>query len=473
MPGVRILVVAPETRVRPALTGQLRSLGYSSVVVSSGPQAVATAAAERPQIVLADAQPAGDLDGIETASQIRDLFGLPTLFLTEGADEATLRRARAAEPYGLIEEPIDTRALRDILEVASIRWTADKANLLESESRFRMQYEWQPIPTLTWKHVGRDFLFVDFNAAARELTEGGIRPFVGRWASEVYEGRPEILLALQRAFDTRRPQRLELQNYRLKSTGRTIDIEVTFSFVPPDFVLTFVEDVSEQQRSRRELHALSARLLTIQEDERKRLAREVHDELGQALTALKLNVATLQRHFSDEVRSAAHIQVSRVNELIDRTIETARKIARELRPAILDDFGLGAAIRQAVEQFQSDSGLECEVSIRPEDPQLAPEAATVAFRVLQEALTNVARHAAATRVEVRLRQPNGQLLLEVRDNGRGIEEARLRGVGSLGLAGMRERAAQVAGTLEIEGIPGKGTILRLRIPMHGEEGVTS
>ena len=158
--------------------------------------------------------------------------------------------------------------------------------------------------------------------------------------------------------------------------------------------------------------------------------------------------------------------IERIRRALDETILSIRRIASELRPATLDDFGLSAAVQSFVAAFEERTGIECDLSI-PEGPlQLDPEAETTVYRIVQEALTNVARHSDATRVEIRVRVREREVLVDIRDDGRGLSADRLHDPGVLGLAGMRERARRVEGTVEIQGVEGKGTIVSLRIPVH-------
>ena len=231
-----------------------------------------------------------------------------------------------------------------------------------------------------------------------------------------------------------------------------------------------VMDVTESKRAEKELlhsfdqlRALAARLQTAREEERTRIAREIHDELGQALTAIKIDLAALIRDLPGD--SGPQRQRSRsILKLLDDAIQSVRRIATELRPGILDDLGLVAAVEWAAEEFQARTGTKCEVSLPGMDIALDPERATALFRILQETLTNIARHANATRVDVRLAQENGDLILEVHDNGQGIGEEQLSTGSSLGILGMRERALLLGGELTISGEPGKGTTVRVRIP---------
>jgi len=219
----------------------------------------------------------------------------------------------------------------------------------------------------------------------------------------------------------------------------------------------------ELQRSFRQLRGLAARLQSVREEERARVAREIHDELGQALTAIKIDLAslmcTLRADQEKELQKAESIL-----KLVDQTILSVRRIATELRPGILDDLGLVAAVEWAAEEFEARTGTMCRLDLSDGDIVIDPERATAIFRIFQETLTNVTRHAEATRVEVRLGREDGNIVLEVRDNGRGIDPEQLATSGSLGILGMRERALLLGGGFTISGNPGKGTTVMLRIP---------
>jgi len=242
-----------------------------------------------------------------------------------------------------------------------------------------------------------------------------------------------------------------------------------------DRVACVLEDITERKRAEKELQRslaqlrkLAARLETVREEERTRAAREIHDELGQALTAIKLDLTALLRDLPPDRGPAAPRRQS-IFKLLDETMQSTRRIATELRPAVLDDLGLAAAVEWAAEDFQARTGTKCQVSLPGADIAMDPERATAVFRILQEALTNVARHANATQVNVRLEKGNGGLLLEVHDNGRGFDEKLLSTASSLGILGMRERALLLGGEFTIGGAPGEGTTVRVRIPQGGAQ----
>jgi signal transduction histidine kinase len=215
--------------------------------------------------------------------------------------------------------------------------------------------------------------------------------------------------------------------------------------------------------SQAELRQLSGHLLRAREAERAAVAREIHDELGQALTGLKMDLAQLERAAGQLTAEAARARIRGIQAAIDSNIETVRRIASSLRPPILDDFGLAAALEWQVGQWQARTGLEARFESEAEHVDLSAEAATALFRACQEALTNVARHAQATRVTVRLAREAGGLVMTVEDDGRGITEAALLGGRSLGLLGMRERVQLVGGRVIVGRGETGGTVVRVEI----------
>jgi PAS domain S-box-containing protein len=219
----------------------------------------------------------------------------------------------------------------------------------------------------------------------------------------------------------------------------------------------------ERLRSLEQLRALAGRLQSIREEERKRVAREIHDQLGQALTAIKIDFSSLIRELAAGEKQPSKRTAS-ILQLVDESIHSVRRIATELRPGILDDLGLVAAIEWAGEDFESRTGTQCRLDLPPESIAVDAERATAIFRIFQETLTNVARHADASLVDVRLAKEDGDLTLEVHDNGKGISEDKLLNGKSLGILGMRERAMLLGGELTISGPPGSGTTVRVRIP---------
>jgi signal transduction histidine kinase len=233
-------------------------------------------------------------------------------------------------------------------------------------------------------------------------------------------------------------------------------------------------EISERQRleealraTSEHLRALSASLRSAREEEGARIARELHDELGSALTSLKWDLEDIGKLYLEAGNqtgsSTLREKIEGMMGLIDAAINTVRRISSELRPGILNDLGLVAAIEWQAQQFEARTGIICQFDSFVDTTDLSREHATAIFRIFQEALTNIRRHAQATRVNIMIEEEEGEFVLEVRDNGRGIAEDERTGSQSLGLMGMRERAQLVGGRIEITGVAGKGTVLTVRV----------
>jgi len=229
-------------------------------------------------------------------------------------------------------------------------------------------------------------------------------------------------------------------------------------------------DITERKRaeqqltlSHEQLRNLSARLELVREEERIRIAREIHDELGQELTGMKLELSSL----SDHLQAAGPQQRQKLQSiamLVDAAIQSVQRIATELRPVVLDQLGLIPAIEWQTHEFQTRTGIPCTLDIYLRTVVLSHAGSNAMFRIFQEILTNVARHSQATAVAITLQEQAGSLVLEVRDNGRGVTESELSNPHSLGLVGMRERALLLGGETILTGSPHGGTTVKVRIP---------
>jgi len=223
------------------------------------------------------------------------------------------------------------------------------------------------------------------------------------------------------------------------------------------------------QKSRNELRSLSGHLQSVREEERISIAREVHDELGQLLTVLKMDLALLERDMNSGVQLPEELssteQIESMITVVDGIIHSVRRIATELRPQVLDELGLNDAIEGEVEGFQARTGVKCQLHLEVDDLKLDAEQKTALYRIFQEALTNVARHPQATTLKINFEQRDGLLVLEVIDDGRGMPEDKSNGSTSLGVLGMKERALILGGELNISGGSGGGTVVSLRIPV--------
>jgi len=260
----------------------------------------------------------------------------------------------------------------------------------------------------------------------------------------------------------------------LRRDKRRIPVEISahlFEFKDRPTVLFIARDITKraevEQRLKNtsaQLRNLAVRQQAVREDERTLIAREIHDELGQVLTVSKIQLSLLVgRLFEDKENMKDKFKP--VMQLIDQAVDSVQQISAKLRPGILDELGLAAAIEWQTKDFEERTGIAFRSSLLKHELILSKDKATAIFRIYQEALTNVARHAQAERVSTFLRIENGLLILEVIDNGRGITRSQLEDHRSLGILGMKERAMILGGTVSINGVPGQGTSLKVEMPL--------
>jgi len=236
-----------------------------------------------------------------------------------------------------------------------------------------------------------------------------------------------------------------------------------------------VIDITDQKNaerdlknSRDQLRNLASHLQSIREEERLIMAREIHDELGQVLTALKMDLIWMQKRLNTDQTDQLK-KVQSMSDLIDMTVMTVRRISTELRPGLIDDLGLPAAIEWYCGEFQNRTGIKCDLDLDEKEHILKQDRSIAVFRIFQESLTNVARHSKATKVHARLQFDDNTLKMEIRDNGIGITEDQINSPKSLGLIGLKERVNPWGGEVIISGVHSKGTTVKVLLPIkHGK-----
>ncbi|MGO9379178.1 MAG: ATP-binding protein [Dissulfurispiraceae bacterium] len=223
--------------------------------------------------------------------------------------------------------------------------------------------------------------------------------------------------------------------------------------------------VKELRHSREQLRNLAEHLQTVREEERTWIAREIHDELGQALTAFKMDLSMMEKKIASNQDIGTLRELVKTDiGLVDTTIQTVKRLCSQLRPALLDHLGLGAALEWQAEEFQKRNAIECKVDLVPSDITVDEKYSTSLFRIFQESLTNVLRHAEATKVTATLSDEGDSIILEIADNGVGITKENLSKNNSFGLLGMRERVQICNGEVRITGSQGVGTTITVIIP---------
>ncbi len=258
--------------------------------------------------------------------------------------------------------------------------------------------------------------------------------------------------------------------YGLRAGGEEFPMEASISQLDTGdgkLFTVILRDISERMRAQEELSQFAAEAHAIREGEKSRVARELHDELAQSLTALKMDTIWLRDHATEQPQQAAR-KLGDMVTMLDTAVAATRRIAADLRPLLLDDLGLQPAIEWLANNFTQRTGVPCEVNV-DDDLELQEPHATAVFRIVQESLANVAKHAAATEASVLVARTPRAVVLEVSDNGRGFATDAPRKPLSLGLMGLRERAHLLKGAVSIESEPGRGTRIQVRIPMEENE----
>ncbi len=472
----QILVVENERIVAEDIKIRLQKHGYDVPgIANSGQESIKKAEELSPDIVLMDIVLDGEMDGIDAALIIQSRLDIPVVYLTAYSDKRTLRRAKITEPYGYLVKPFEDKDLYTTIEIALYRHEVGKL-LKESEERYRALFD----RSLSCVYV-HDFEgnFLDANTATLNLLGYKKKDIPSLNFTSLLDNDqlPQAHKAIGEIKKTGFQKKPSVYRLRKKDGSFAwVETEATLIYRggEPYVIQGIARDITgrkkldeEFQKSQEQLRNLAAHLQTVREEERMLVAREIHDELGQTLTALKMDLSILGKRMPED-KSSLLKKIESMTELIDTTIQTVKRISAELRPGLLDDLGLFAAIDWLGEEFQNRTGIKCSISIDSEEMLLSQDRSTAIFRILQEALTNVARHARATQVRIRVKKKENHLMLHVKDNGKGILEEQLLNPKSYGLIGIKERVHSLGGLISIKGALDKGTKISVSIPFSRE-----
>lgn len=346
-----------------------------------------------------------------------------------------------------------------------------------SEEKYRDLYDNAPD---MYHSVDRNGIIIDCNETEVRMLGYAREELIGRPITDIFT--PESREMHERAFPDIKKQRtvIGLERNIIRKDGSVFPASLHV-FVELDKngtmikTRTIMRDMTERNRveeqlrsSREQLRNLSAHLQAVREEERRQIATEIHDELGQILTALKLDLSWLKRRLAKE-KSELIPSVHTMMNLVDTTIEVVQRISSELRPGVLDYLGLFAAIEWQVEEFRKRTGIAFELSVGTEELPLDQKRATAIFRIFQETLTNVIRHSGATKVQVHAELECNTLALQIRDNGKGITDTQLASPTSFGIIGIRERVRFLGGDVKFLGVPDIGTTVIVSMPLTKEE----
>jgi len=380
-------------------------------------------------------------------------------------DRGYILKDQEGKPYRMIGSIIDITFRRKM-----------ETELKQSEEKWRSLFENSPSLIFT---IDRNYKIKSLNRSL--IKRGETNDFIDSDSFElIHESeRTKVKEIISRVF-----KNAEAENFTVQSSETEADMYYSVQAIPQIVdgiaggMTIFATDITEKIRaeenikeSNLRLHALAAHLQTIREEERTKISREIHDQLGQELTALKMDIAFLSRKI-DKIKVTGKTDwddllagLKSMSDITDQTINSVRRIARELRPDVLDKLGLKEAIEWQAEEFTKRTGIDCIVSITADELQFDKLLENTIFRIVQESLTNVARHSGAARSKIGFFVNDDEVRLSIEDNGRGITQEEIDNAKSLGLVGIKERVYSVNGKLSITGTKEKGTILKITIPL--------
>jgi PAS domain S-box-containing protein len=498
-------------------TTVLRRAGYEVLEASTGQESLMATRAHLPDVVLMDVV-LPDISGIEACRQIKEDEDLKDIFviLTSGVRTSADHQANGLNmgADGFIVKPISNKELLARIQ-SMVRIKRTEEALRASETRYRRLFETAQDGILILNaETGR---IDDVNPFLIDMLGYTHDEFIGKklWEIGAFENIEKSKAALAE-LQNKGYVRYEDLPLAAKD-GREIDVEFvsnTYSVNHHRVIQCNIRDITirkqaeqglleaheklekrvkertiqlvesnsslkeeiakrviigdELKESRERLRSLTKYLQKIREQERASLSRELHDELGQVLTGMKMDIRWIERRLPEESTPILERLRSTI-VLIDDAIRSVQRISMALRPPALDDFGLSEAIKLVITNFEKKARFTCTFVSMPQRIVLNREISTEVFRICQEALTNIARHAEAKNVTVLLRNTGDKLIMQVRDDGRGITKKEITDRASIGLIGMRERAYAIEGDVTIMGLKGKGTIVTLSVPLNEEK----
>jgi PAS domain S-box-containing protein len=507
-PG-RILIVEDDTIIAMELMERLKELGYDVAgIVSSGTDAIDSVNSAQPDLVLMDIRLSGKMDGIEATEKIREQFDIPVIFLTAYTDEETLSRAKKTEPFGYILKPFDARMLHTNIEIAFYRHQMEKM-LKQNEQKYRNLFEGVPVGIFRTTPTGkildantaliRILGYPDKNALL-ETNAGnlyvdsvdrqqwqdiihcdgivhGVEMRMRRWDGETiwmrinarkihdieqgiiyYEGSLEDITERKNVENALRDAHQELEK---RVDERTSELLAAIELLNREITIR-KKAVNALEKSEAELQLLSERLLMIQEDERERISRELHDSVGQSLTFVKMSLEYCLNSLSGQESEEVSKSIADLIPSIQKAIHEVRHICSGLWPAMLDQVGILKTLQWLCEDFEKcNPGLCLKTSIDLFEQDIEKLLKIVIYRLIQEAFNNIAKHSRADSVHICIKKEEGHVQLTIRDNGIGfdtenISAAKSQNIG-IGLSSMKKRTEVSGGSFFVDSRPGAGT----------------
>lgn len=467
-----VLVVDDTPKNITLLRAVLVPAGYEVLAATDGPMALQLARTAQPQLILLDVVMPG-MDGYAVCAELKESEAtrhIPVIFVTGKDDVEAEARCFALGAADYITKPIRVPVVLARVKT-HLALYGQRRHL---EGMFRDVMEFAPDAFILSDTEGR---VVQINARAEQLFGYDRAELLGSPVELLIPRHSHESTEAQRDGQGVLPQRRVAVGVRcLRKDGGEFPGDINLGSLETNrgqLLMAVVRDVSERRQaeialeeSRQRLRELAAQNETTREEERKHIAREVHDELGQVLTGLRMDLSLLgMRH--ETLDPALKDKIVDMKALVDRAIQGVRNVAVNLRPTALD-MGLVSAIEWLCAQFSERSALPCLLHATDDNIDLDEPRAVVVFRIVQESLTNISRYARASRVDIALGRQGNELWLEVRDNGQGFDPATASRTKSFGLLGMRERAIALGGLVDIQSSPGQGTVIGVSIPIDSK-----
>lgn len=481
----RVLVVEDEKIIAKDIESTLKRIGHESAgSVARGEDAIIAAEKEKPDMILMDITLKGEMDGIEAAKIINDRFNIPIVYITAHQDEDTIEKTKGTNPYGYITKPLDDRDLSTAINSAMYRRDVELKLKDAEEKYFRLS---ENAPDMIFSQDLRSRKYNYVNMSAFKLTGYSPDDFYEKpgLLEEIVdpEWKEQYVFTLKLIENSNTPIPFEYMiinknRKKIWINQRSVILKNEENeAVSIEAILTDVTERKNYEQKLEEttlkLRALSNYQQKIREEERLNISREIHDQLGQDLTVLKMDLSMLGKNAAKQIEAAGSDRMNFITEelkkiasYIDDIINKVRKIATELRPDVLDKLGLKEAIEWHAGEFEKRSNIKCVTHMNDEEIILNPEKSISVFRIFQETLTNTARHSGATEVLIDLKLINGWMILSIKDNGRGITPAEIEKGSSLGILGMKERVLILGGIWNISGEKDSGTTVQIKIPLN-------
>ncbi len=475
MTGKKILLVEDDLITVKIIKQLLDLTGYQCSGVADSAEACLLSIKEnRPDLVLMDISLQGKHDGIYAANKVRELYSIPVIFLTATEEEHVLEKAKHSQPYGYLIKPVNHRDLNSTIEIALYKH--------EVEQNLRIEHEKLETVTnsvgiglatistdykVTWANdvLKKMFGEVENKKCYEFLNCGTVEVCKNCGVKEIFNKKTETHIHEHSTKDIS-GKKIWLEIIASPITDKNKKVLQALEVVVP---VTEKKKLEAKLRETKQIRALASHLETVREEEKINIAREIHDELGQALTALKFDVSWLNKKlsgFEKQVPDTVIEKFRSMSSLIDSTMKTIRKIASDLRPGILDDIGLTASIEWQISEFEKRTGIKCNSKIEVNKLEFSKTKKTAFYRIFQEIMTNIVRHSKATKVSVWLKETPKNITLKVNDNGIGISVSKIKAAKSFGITGMKERALLLGGSLKISGSKKEGTTITVKIPKN-------